>query len=60
MLYFRQCWECLAEAYLARGSHTSALRTFARVVEVRMCLSVHVYSAFLLVMYKLFSFTVGS
>lgn len=35
VLYCRQCWECLAEAYLARGSHTSALRTFARVVEVR-------------------------
>ena len=32
----RQCWECLAEAYLARGSHVSALKTFSKVVEVQM------------------------
>jgi superkiller protein 3 len=30
----KQCWECLAEAYLARGSHMSALKAFSKVVEL--------------------------
>ena len=43
VLHCRQCWECLAEAYLARGSHSSALRAFSKVVEVRDCIDLYMY-----------------
>ncbi len=32
--FCRQCWDCLGEAYLARGSFNSALRTFTMCVQV--------------------------
>ncbi|XP_031551877.1 tetratricopeptide repeat protein 37-like isoform X1 [Actinia tenebrosa] len=28
------CWECLGEAYMSRGSHTAALKSFARASEL--------------------------
>ena len=33
-LLCRHCWECLGDAYLARGSYNSALRTFKKALEV--------------------------
>ena len=45
----RQCWECLAEAYLARGSHMSALKAFSKVVEVQMYM--YMYNNMYTIMY---------
>ena len=30
----RQCWECLGDAYLSRGSYNSALNAFNKCLEV--------------------------
>ena len=35
------CWECVGEAYLARGSLTPALKSFCKALEVcRTCMNV--------------------
>lgn len=31
---FSHCWESLADAYLARGAHTSALKSYQRALDL--------------------------
>jgi tetratricopeptide (TPR) repeat protein len=31
---FSNCWECLADAYLARGAYISALKSYERALEL--------------------------
>ena len=35
VVFFRQCWECLGEAYKGRGSHLAALKAFTKALQVR-------------------------